>query len=70
MDLGSVVSLLVLIVLPGYNDNGQLGCPDTGGFNSAPVLLKGHLEHENIRVIGAGAYHTLAVSDKGQLFAW
>jgi alpha-tubulin suppressor-like RCC1 family protein len=39
-------------------------------FLDAPKRVRGIIENVNIIQIAAGESHTLALSDKGEVFAW
>lgn len=52
----------------GFNDNGQLGLGDKNHRNS-PIIVNA-LENEKIVDVACGYYHTLARTDKGDIYSF
>ena len=51
----------------GYNDDGELGIGDTTDRH-APVKVS--VNGQKIVAVAAGAYHTAAITDSGELWTW
>ena len=56
----------------GYNHDGELGDGTTIFSRSSPVAvdMNGALLGKTVTAIAAGAYHTVAVTSDGKVFAW
>lgn len=52
----------------GRNDDGRIGCGDSG-WKYIPKFIEA-LQHETMKIIASGSYHSVAVSATGILFSW
>ncbi|MDR1151122.1 MAG: hypothetical protein LBK72_01365, partial [Bifidobacteriaceae bacterium] len=53
----------------GVNEYGQLGQGGVGTYTTTPGLVD-FSEHEEISAIDVGIYHTLALSEDGDIYGW
>jgi alpha-tubulin suppressor-like RCC1 family protein len=56
----------------GSNENGELGNKNHVPNSSKPILVynKGILKNQNIIMICAGYYHSIVLSENGNIYSW
>jgi len=54
----------------GYNKDGQLGNNNAGVDSAVPVEVKSNIGSRTMESVAAGSYHSLAIEDNGNLWAW